>query len=320
MKKIGGFLLSLVLFCSFIGIKPAYAAGGAVNITVTGCQLDGQNIKGQVKKGDSITITFTAKDIRDLYSIDATYKYDTDLLDIESAKVESTVYGNSGKYEEDKSDASKSTARVIFTLMGASTAAYSGSDDIVKITATAKKDGELLIKPADVCIKVCEKNAAGEIDNMPFTQQYYDVAVNAKEPDGTENNGSGLGEGETINSDGSITKADGTIEKSDGTVVSKDGTVTKADGTVIKPDGTIVKADGTVVEPEKKDEAKDDSKDSSDEENSSSDEETNESSDSTDEAKEEKGSHTGLYVGIAIVVVIGIIVAAIVIKKKKDNE
>lgn len=320
MKKIGGFLLSLILFCSFIGIKPVYAAGGAVNITVTGCELDGQNIKGQVKEGDSITITFTAKDIRNLYSIDATYKYDTDLLDIQSAKVESSVYGNSGKYEEDKSDASKSTARVIFTLMGASTPAYSGSDDIVKITATAKKDGELLIKPADVCIKVCERNAAGEIDNMPFTQEYYDVAVNAKEPDGTENNGSGLGEGETLNSDGSVTKADGTIQRNDGTVVSKDGTETKADGTVVKPDGTVVKADGTIVEPENKETA--DNEDSSDEENSSSDEKNEDSEDSeekSNDSNEEKKGHTGLYVGIAIVVVIGIIVATVVIKKKKNK-
>lgn len=165
MKKI---IVSTIMLLLLIIPKSAYASDATVNI----------DVKGSVKKGESIDILVNVKDVERFYAASVDFVYDTELLKIESISATDFIT----KYSSDimelggETDKNGNTASYSFTFLGKKDG-ISGTGSMVSIKATVISDGKLSISEDNMKIKLVQTNG-DSVENYPYTFVGYSVEDN----------------------------------------------------------------------------------------------------------------------------------------------
>lgn len=292
MKKI---IVSTIMLLLLIIPKSAYASGATVNI----------DVKGSVKKGESIDILVNVKDVEKFYAASVDFVYDTELLKIESISATDFIT----KYSSDimefggETDKNGNTASYSFTFLGEKDG-ISGTGSMVSIKATVISDGKLSISEDNMNIKLVQRSG-DSVENYPYTFVGYTVEDNNQVEQSKPEDNSSEEENTNLNQ---VNNPDNTVNKD----ISNDET--DKSNSVSENKNETIESQQDIDEEEVSD-SKDISETSIDNKD-----ETN-SDKAAIQASENKSKNTNaVYVGIGLVVLSGVGFVGYKIYKDKSKK
>lgn len=157
MKKSISVLILMLTFIFQVNI--VFAAESKVDI----------KINGDIKKNNNIEILVDLKNMTNLYAASVDFKYDNNLLTVESIEPSKFILDNKDDIMEFGQETNKNgnIANYYFTFLG-DKKGISGDGNFVTIKAKVKKNGKLSITEDNMRVKLVQINKKNEIVPLEF--------------------------------------------------------------------------------------------------------------------------------------------------------
>ncbi|MGL4109266.1 cohesin domain-containing protein [Clostridium sp. LP20] len=283
MKKIGTFIMSLIIMVTLSFGISVKAAEAEVKISVNGkVPAIGESIK--LKAEESIEILVDVNNMTKLFTAIVDFNYDKDLLQLESIKPNKELVGRN-KFQLQSNGIDGTKARYGFSFLNPSIG-YDGSDNFVTIKGKVLKDGEIKVSADNFKVQLVQRKDNGDMEYIKYSQTGVGEEVN--------------GEDVKIDNIYEEIKNDGTDDRVviDEEIKSNDDILTNGGGTEENKKPEDGQAQTTTSGDENRESAKD-------------------TKSAEDAKKTEDKSSVGIYIGLLIVA--AVIATGTVLYRKKKN-